>query len=110
MTLFCYLFLKVEPKGTKKPSLIDKTIAKLKGYYKNLILSTLANKWKVIIGIFLIFFASLYGFTKIPFLFFPDSDRNIVTIDINLAFRNKNRNDHSCREADGTIHDRFIKG
>ena len=84
VTLFCYLFLKVEPKGTKKPSFIDRVIGKLKRYYKNLILGALAHKWKVIIGIFLIFFVSLYGFTKIPFLFFPDSDRNMVTIDINL--------------------------
>ena len=84
ITMFCYLFLKVAPKGEKKPSFIDRIINKLKGYYKNLILKALTNKYKVIIGIFLIFFASLYGFTKIPFLFFPDSDRNMITIDINL--------------------------
>ena len=89
ITLFCYLFLKVAPKGNKKPSLIDRIINKLKEYYKDLILVALANKWKVIIGIFLIFFASLYGFTKIPFIFFPDSDRNMITIDINLPEGNK---------------------
>ena len=84
ITMFCYLFLKVVPKEEKKLSFIDKIINKLKGYYKNLILTALAHKYKVIIGIFLVFFVSLYGFTKIPFLFFPDSDRNMVTIDINL--------------------------
>ncbi|WP_420573844.1 efflux RND transporter permease subunit [Kordia sp.] len=84
ITMFCYLFLKVAPKGEKKPSFIDKIINKLKGYYKNLILSALTNKYKVIIGIFLAFFVSLYGFTKIEFLFFPDSDRNMITVDINL--------------------------
>lgn len=84
ITLFCYLFLKVAPKGEKKPSFIDKLINKLKVYYKDLILGVLANKWKVIIGIFAIFFISLYGFTNIPFLFFPDSDRNMITIDVNL--------------------------
>ena len=89
ITLFCYLFLKVPPKGEKKPSFIDRIINKLKEYYKDLILIALTNKWKVIIGIFLIFFASLYGFTKIPFIFFPDSDRNMVTIDINLPEGNK---------------------
>ncbi len=30
ITLFCYLFLKIPPKGEKKPSLIDRTIATLK--------------------------------------------------------------------------------
>ncbi len=89
ITLFCYLFLKVAPKGEKKPSFIDRIINKLKVYYKDLILLALLNKWKVIIGIFLIFFASLYGFTKIPFIFFPDSDRNMITININLPEGNK---------------------
>lgn len=84
ITLFCYLFLRITPKAEKKPSLIDRVINNLKGYYKNLILAALANKWKVIIGIFLVFFGSLYGFTKIAFVFFPDSDRNMITVDINL--------------------------
>jgi len=84
VTMFCYLFLKVAPKGEKKPSIIDRIINKLKDYYKDLILIALANKWKVIIGIFVAFFISLYGFTNIPFLFFPDSDRNMITVDINL--------------------------
>ncbi|MGH1383451.1 efflux RND transporter permease subunit [Kordia sp.] len=84
VTMFCYLFLKIAPKGEKKPSFIDSIISKLKGYYKNLILSALTNKYKVIVGIFLVFFLSLYGFTKISFLFFPDSDRNMITVDINL--------------------------
>lgn len=84
ITLFCYLFLKVEPKGTKKPSLIDRVINSLKVGYKDLIMIALRNKYKVIIGIFIAFFASLYGFGYIPFVFFPDSDRNMITVDINL--------------------------
>lgn len=89
ITMFCYIFLKVKPKAERKPSLIDKVINSLKRKYKDLILWALANKWKVIIGIFIMFFASLFGFTKIPFIFFPDSDRNMVTIDINLPEGNK---------------------
>ena len=89
VTMFCYLFLKAVPKEEAKESFIDRIINKLKGYYKNLILIALSNKWKVIIGIFLMFFVSLYGFTKIPFIFFPDSDRNMITIDINLPEGNK---------------------
>lgn len=84
ITLFCYLFLKVAPKGTKQPSLIDRAIDSLKRYYKDFILLALANKWKVIIGVFIAFFASLYGFGYVQFLFFPDSDRNMITVDINL--------------------------
>ncbi|WP_299556404.1 efflux RND transporter permease subunit [Seonamhaeicola sp.] len=89
VTMFCYLFLKVQPKGETKERFIDRIINTLKGYYKDLILIALSNKWKVIIGIFLVFFASLYGFTKVPFVFFPDSDRNMITIDINLPEGNR---------------------
>ncbi len=89
ITMFCYLFLKVAPKGEKKMSLVDRIINSCKIYYKDLILVALANKYKVIIGIFIAFFISLYGFTKIPFIFFPDSDRNMITIDINLPEGNK---------------------
>jgi multidrug efflux pump subunit AcrB len=84
ITLLCFLFLKVTPKAEKKESFIDKIINKLKRYYKNLILGALAYKRLVIIGIFAAFFISLLGFGKIPFVFFPDSDRNMVTVDINL--------------------------
>lgn len=89
ITLFCYLFLRVSPKGENKPSFIDRAINGLKVYYKDLILLALSHKWKVIGCIFLMFFASLYGFTKIPFVFFPDSDRNMITIDINLPEGNR---------------------
>ena len=85
ITLFCFKFLKVKPKGEKNPSLIDRTINTLKRYYKDLILLALAHKGKVIVGIFIMFILALYGFTKIPFLFFPDSDRNMITVDINLS-------------------------
>jgi len=84
ITLFCYLFLKIVPKGEMKPSFTDRTILILKRYYKNLILWSLINKYKVIISIFTIFFISLLGFKIIPFVFFPDSDRNLITVDINL--------------------------
>lgn len=83
------MFLKVKPKEERIPSFIDRIINKLKEYYKDLILIALTNKWKVIIGVFLAFFVSLFGFTKIPFIFFPDSDRNLITIDINLPQGNK---------------------
>ncbi|MDY8137959.1 efflux RND transporter permease subunit [Aquimarina sp. 2201CG5-10] len=89
ITMFCYLFFKVAPKGEKKLSIIDKAINTMKSYYKNLILWALYNKYKFIVGIFICFFISIYGFTKIAFIFFPDSDRNMVTIDINLPEGNK---------------------
>ncbi len=84
ITLFCYLFLKVDKKGEKKPSLVDRIINSMKVYYKNLILHALSHTTIVMISIIVLFFASLFGFTKIAFVFFPDSDRNMITVDINL--------------------------
>ena len=84
ITLLCYLFLKVIPKSEKKVSFIDKIINKLKLYYKDLILIALSYKRLVLFGIIAAFFLSLLGFGKIAFVFFPDSDRNMITVDINL--------------------------
>ncbi len=84
VTMFCFLFLKVKPKGEAKPSAIDRAINWIKGYYQKLIMFALHKKSLVMVAIFLLFFASLFGFTKLPFLFFPDSDRNMITVDINL--------------------------
>jgi multidrug efflux pump subunit AcrB len=53
-------------------------------YYKDLILFALAYKRMVLLAIVGSFLLSIYGFGFIPFIFFPDSDRNMVTIDINL--------------------------
>ncbi len=84
ITLLCVFFLKVSKKDASKPSFLDKIINKLKKYYKNLILKALAWKRVVLVGIVVMFFLSLFGFTQLSFLFFPDSDRNMITIDINL--------------------------
>ncbi len=89
ITLLCHLFLKIKAKGDKKPGLVDRIIAKLKVYYKNLILRALSMKWLVVFGILGLFIVSLYGFTFIPFIFFPDSDRNMITVDINLPLGTK---------------------
>ncbi|MEM1001133.1 MAG: efflux RND transporter permease subunit, partial [Bacteroidota bacterium] len=84
ITLLCFLFLKITPKAERSESFIDKVINKLKRYYKNLILLALNYKRMVLIGIIGCFFLSLFGFSYIPFVFFPDSDRNMITVDINL--------------------------
>lgn len=84
ITLLCFLFLKITPNEEKEPGFIDKIINKLKVYYKDLILFALAYKRMVLLAIVGSFILSLYGFGFIPFIFFPDSDRNMVTIDINL--------------------------
>ncbi|OIQ22511.1 MAG: multidrug transporter [Flavobacterium sp. MedPE-SWcel] len=84
VTLFCVFFLKVKKKDEANPSFLDKMINTLKLKYKDLILLALSWKRSVLAGIVLMFFLSIFGFTKLGFVFFPDSDRNMITIDINL--------------------------
>ena len=89
ITLFSYLFLKVKKKGESKPGFVDRIINRLKRHYKNVILIALSRKWLVIVAIVVLFFGAMVGFGQIPFLFFPDSDRNMITIDVNLPLGTK---------------------
>lgn len=89
ITLLCYFFLKVKPKGESKPGLMDRMFDFLKVYYKSLIIGALNLKRTVIFGIIGLFILSLFGFGLVPFIFFPDSDRNMITIDINLPLGTK---------------------
>ena len=84
ITLFCFMFLRIKKKGTTKPGLVDRIISFLKWRYKDLILIALKRRRLVVFGLIAAFLVSLTGFTAIPFVFFPDSDRNLITVDINL--------------------------
>jgi multidrug efflux pump subunit AcrB len=91
ITLFCVWFLKghekndLETKSTEvKLSFVDRAIRYLKGHYKNLILVALKVKVRVFLAMMVLFVLSLFGFTKLLFVFFPDSDRNMITVDVNL--------------------------
>lgn len=83
VTMFCTIFLRAND-GQSQPGLIDRIIARARELYKDLILAALARKRTVVAGILGLFVASLFGFGFIPFVFFPDSDRNTITVDINL--------------------------
>ena len=84
ITLFCVFFLKVDVKDADNPSFLDRIIDTLKLYYADLIMWALGRRKWVLFAITAFFFISLWGFGKLPFVFFPDSDRNMITIDINL--------------------------
>ena len=84
ITLFCYSFLKVKSQDPNNLDLIAKIILKLKKIYQGVLKVALNHKAKVLILIFGVFFMALFGFKYVQFLFFPDSDRNMITVDINL--------------------------
>ncbi len=109
ITMMCFLFLKVKPKTESKPALVDRMFDALKVYYKSLIMIVLAYKRSVIVGIFGLFFLSLFGFGMVPFMFFPDSDRNMITIDINLPLGTKiEKTENVVEEIEDFIADKLL--
>ncbi|NNF33089.1 MAG: efflux RND transporter permease subunit [Saprospiraceae bacterium] len=90
MTLIPFLgvrFIKVKQKdeSTRKQGIFER----LNKYYKVLLEKTLNFPVASIIVILLLFIGSLALFGKLPFIFFPDSDRNLVTLDMNLPLGTK---------------------
>lgn len=86
-TLFCVFFLKVKKKEKgveQKVSFLDRMINNLKRKYKDLIMIALNWKRTVLFGIVGLFVLAIFGFGLLAFVFFPDSDRNMITLDINL--------------------------
>lgn len=84
ITLFTVYFLKVGKKEEEKPKVIDKVFAWLKGKYSNIVVWVLNRKGAALSSIVGLLLLSFYGFGFLEFVFFPDSDRNMITIDINL--------------------------
>ena len=64
-------------------------IDRLNGQYKGLLLKALKRPYSftaIIAGLFVL---SLFGFGFLPFVFFPDSERNLLTINLNLPLGTK---------------------
>ncbi len=62
---------------------------RLSVYYERLLVRVLARPIIFLITIVIIFFGSLMLFPQLPFIFMPDSDRNLVTLDMNLPLGTK---------------------
>ncbi len=80
--LMAYYFVKVKKKeeGASKFSLFDS----LNSAYTFLLKWVMKFKRTFVCLMFAAFLISLKGFGLVPFIFFPDSDRNMITVDINL--------------------------
>lgn len=70
----------LEEEAESKKSFFDR----LQVYYKQLLLVVLKRPILFLIGLMALFVISILLFPKLPFIFFPDSDRNLVTLDLNL--------------------------
>ena len=91
ITLLCFIFLasKSQKKEGKKLIDLDKIFEVLKVEYKKILDWALRSKTTFILLVVGMFILSIFGFKIIPFIFFPDSDRNLVTVDINLPLGKK---------------------
>lgn len=83
--LLAYYLIKIKLKKTDQFSVFDYLN---KGY---IFVLKQVLKWKRMFVVFMmaVFFVSLIGFGILPFIFFPDSDRNMITMDINLPLGTK---------------------
>lgn len=108
ITLFTYLFVKVKKAG-KKLSVIDRFFERAKVIYKNQILLFLRFKGLAVTGIMILFFVAMFLFGFVRFLFFPDSDRNMITVDINLPLGTRlERTEELVKQIDHFIADSLI--
>ncbi len=82
-------FIRVKVKDQSEQNSQSGIFDRLNVYYKRILTWTLARPLLFVGVIVLAFFGSLLLFPKLPFIFFPDSDRNLVTLDLNLPLGTK---------------------
>ncbi|MEL6131787.1 MAG: efflux RND transporter permease subunit, partial [Bacteroidota bacterium] len=83
VTLLATFLIRVKPKGEShedKPGFFDRITT----YYVRILIPVLKRPWFFLVGILLAFVLSIAGLGKLPFIFFPDSERNLITVDMNL--------------------------
>ena len=87
VTLLAVFFIRVKRRAPQsgKSTLIDR----LNGPYKKLLLKALERPYSFIAIVAGLFVLSLFGFGFLPFIFVPDSERNLVTVDLNLPLGTK---------------------
>ncbi|KYG72375.1 efflux RND transporter permease subunit [Roseivirga echinicomitans] len=74
-------FIKIKKgKKNQKPDLFEK----LNAHYRQIIVWSLKKPVLILSSIFGLLILSLFGMGKLGFVFMPDSDRNLVTVDITL--------------------------
>lgn len=94
--LLAYHFIKTSKKNEdqKKKSFFDL----LQRVYMMILAMVLKVRILFILSMIAVFYVALQGFSLVPFIFFPDSDRNMVTVDINLPLGTKIESTHGVVE------------
>ena len=87
VTLLAVFFIRVKRQASQAGQ--STVIDRLNGQYKGLLLKALERPYSftaIIAGLFVL---SFFGFGFLPFIFFPDSERNLLTVDLNLPLGTK---------------------
>ncbi len=71
--------------GSEKTSIFDR----FRTHYKGWLMVVLKRRLLFLVIIVGLFFTAIFSFGNIPFIFFPDSERNLVTLDLNLPLGTK---------------------
>ena len=82
VTLLASFFIRVKQQTARSGK--SNVIERLNGHYKGLLLKALERPWSfsaIIAGLLVL---SFLGFGLLPFIFFPDSERNLLTVNLNL--------------------------
>ena len=79
--LMCMAILKVKKGGAESEETFDKGFYPI---YRKLLLTLLKNKTVTLVGVVVLFFASLQALKLVPNIFFPPSDRPFFKLDIEL--------------------------
>ena len=87
VTFLAVFFIRVKRQDSQseKSTFIDR----LNDRYKGLLLKALARPYSFMGLIAGLFVLSLFGFGFLPFIFFPDSERNLLTVNLNLPLGTK---------------------
>jgi multidrug efflux pump subunit AcrB len=81
--MLCIYFIKVKKSRTSEP--VKKSIFnRLNVSYGKLLNGSLRRPYILVTSIVILFFLAMIGFGKLPFIFFPDSERALVTANIEL--------------------------
>jgi multidrug efflux pump subunit AcrB len=84
-TSFCFWFMKSQPAAAAdKNEDIDPYQGKFYQIYRNILEFSLRNRLLVLGFVGVVFAASIYGFTKVPRILFPNGDRNQYTVNLDF--------------------------
>ena len=90
VTMLGVLFIRVKVKNKESEAAPKRSIFDfLMVYYEKILHFVMRFPLLFIVAIIGLFIGSLMLFPKLPFIFFPDSDRNLVTVDLNLPLGTK---------------------